>query len=125
MTLGSMNESETILCLSIRLNQFRVDKGTYLEKPGTQKRSSLKVSGGLWFLATAARPGQRRRRCGHELSRAIIDGAPRRRDLEEWADKEKMALSSVSVNDTASLYVTMPDGGISSIHPVVIKGHHV
>jgi hypothetical protein len=31
----------------------------------------------------------------------------------------------VSVNDTASLYVTMPDGGISSIHPVVIKGHHV
>jgi hypothetical protein len=31
----------------------------------------------------------------HELSRAIID-APRRRDLEGRADKEKMALSSVA-----------------------------
>jgi hypothetical protein len=46
------------------------------------------------------------------------------RDLEEWADKRKDGAIISSVNDTASVYVTMPDGSSSSnVHPVVIKGH--
>jgi hypothetical protein len=47
------------------------------------------------------------------------------RELEEWAEKRTDGAISSSVNDAASVDVTMTmsDGSSSNIHPVVIKGH--
>jgi hypothetical protein len=45
------------------------------------------------------------------------------RDLDEWVDKRKDGAIISSVNDTAYVDVTIPDGSSSNIHPVVIKGH--
>jgi hypothetical protein len=44
------------------------------------------------------------------------------RDLEEWAEESTRGPIINSVNDAASVDVTIPDGS-SSIHPVVITGH--
>jgi hypothetical protein len=126
MILGSMNETKQPCVCPSYSTKFRVcDKGTYLEKPG-QLQKALELEGEWRSMvpghsnATWAEASTLRHMSSLERSLMVLR---EERDLEEWADKRKDGAITSSVNDTASVYVTMPDGGSSSIHPVVIKGH--
>jgi hypothetical protein len=101
------------------------DKGTYLEKPG-QLQKALELES-EWRSAvpghnnaTWAEASTLRHMSSLERSLLVLR---EERDLEKWVDKRKNGDMISSVHDTAPVYVTMPDGSSSSIHPVLVKGH--